>query len=395
MVGPGIAEISAMRIRSRWFVWAAVTVSAVGGWIVVAGSARSEGFNGAGPEAARPSPTVTREMRDLALKNAKVWHPTDVASFDFGSNPPDPSGALSEPVVPCRYLPEAPDGTTPKFDCVLRDGEVVKVKYGRFAGESFAEIAASRLLTALGFAADRMYWVPRIRCEGCPPFPFHTMWLLDRLHARKAIAPRLVTGRTADFEWAAVERKHEGETIKSADQKGWGWFELDQINPGRGATRAEVDALRLAALLLAHWDNKSTNQRLVCLDTQPLDANRPCARPLAMIQDLGSTFGPKKVDLAHWRATPIWRDPARCIVTMRQMPYGGGTFPDTQISETGRQLIARQLSALTERQVLTLFSAARFRDFNGRTEVAGDPNAWALLFRDKVRQIAEAGPCPS
>ena len=78
---------------------------------------------------------------------------------------------------------------------------------------------------------------------------------------------------------------------------------------------------------------------------------------------------------------------------MRQLPYDGGTFPDAQISEAGRQLIARQLSALTDRQIVTLFSAARFREFNG----AGrrDPNVWARLFLDKVRQIAEAGPCPA
>ena len=247
-------------------------------------------------------------MRDLALKKAKVWEPTDVASFDFSSNPPDPSGALSEPLVRCRYLPEAAEGTAPKFDCVLRNGEVVKVKYGP-SGERFAEIAASRLLTALGFGADRMYWVPHLRCDGCPPFPFHTVWLLDRLHVREAIGPRLVSDKAADFEWVAIERKHEGETIKSEENKGWAWYELDQIEPGRGARRAEVDALRLAAILLAHWDNKSSNQRLVCLDPQPLSTTRPCSRPLAMIQDLGATFGPKRIDLETWTATPIWKDP--------------------------------------------------------------------------------------
>ena len=275
-----------MGIRSRWLVGALVTVSAAAFWIVAAGSERSEGFDGASPEAARPSThAVTREMRNLALKNAKVWQPTDVASFDFSANPPDPSGALSEPIVRCRYLPGAAEGTAPKFDCVLRSGEVVKVKYGRFFGESFAEIAASRLLTALGFGADRMYWIPHVRCEGCPPFPFHTVWLLDLLHAREAIEPHLVGDRSTDFEWAAVERKHEGETIKSDDSKGWAWYELDQIDPARGATRAEVDALRLVAMLLAHWDNKASNQRLVCLDAPPL--SDPSLRP-PVCDDSGS-----------------------------------------------------------------------------------------------------------
>jgi hypothetical protein len=251
------------------------------------------------------------------------------------------------------------------------------------------------LLTALGFGADRMYWVPHLRCEGCPPFPFHTVWLLDVLHAREAIVPRLVSDKVTDFEWVAVERKHVGETIKSDENKGWAWYELDQIEPGRGATRAEADALRLAAILLAHWDNKSSNQRLVCLDPQPLSTTRPCARTLAMIQDLGSTFGPKRIDLERWMATPVWKDPRRCSVSMRQLPYDGGTFPDAQISEAGRQLIAGQLAALTDPQIVTLFSGARFTEFNGRRGPDADPNVWARLFRDKVRQIVDAGPCPA
>jgi hypothetical protein len=384
-----------MAIRSRWLVGSLVTVSVVVGWILVAGSERSEGFDGAPPATPPSSPSVTREMRDLALTRAKVWEPTDPASFDFSSNPPDPSGALSEAIVSCRYRRGAADGTAPKFDCALRDGEVVKVKYSHRSGESVAEIAASRLLTALGFPTDRMYWVPRLRCDGCPPFPFHTVWLLDRLHAREAIEPHLVSDRAAVFDWVTIERKHDGETIKSDEDKGWAWYELNRIEPGRGATRAEVDALRLVAVLVAHWDNKSSNQRLVCLDPQPLSTTHPCARPLAMIQDLGSTFGPKRVDLTNWKAIPVWTDPGRCIVSMRQMPYGGATFQDTQISEAGRQLLAHQLSALTERQIVTLFSAARFKEFNGGDGPDADPNAWARLFLEKTRQIAQAGPCPA
>jgi hypothetical protein len=113
-----------------------------------------------------------------------------------------------------------------------------------------------------------------------------------------------------------------------------------------------------------------------------------------MIQDLGGTFGPKRVDLESWMETPIWKDPTRCGISMRQLPYDGGTFPDAQISEAGRQLMLRQLSALSESQVVTLFSKARFREFK-RYGAAADPNAWARVFRDKVRQIGQAGPCPS
>ena len=78
---------------------------------------------------------------------------------------------------------------------------------------------------------------------------------------------------------------------------------------------------------------------------------------------------------------------------MRQFPYGGGTFPDTQISEAGRQLLARQLSALTERHLVALFTGARFPEFNGRGSQKATRSAWAAALLDKVRQIADAGPC--
>ena len=74
---------------------------------------------------------------------------------------------------------------------------MVKVKYG--SAERHAEIAATRLLTALGFGADRMYLVPHLRCEGCPPFPFHTMWELQLIHARTIIAPHVMSHRSTDF----------------------------------------------------------------------------------------------------------------------------------------------------------------------------------------------------
>ena len=70
---------------------------------------------------------------------------------------------------------------------------------------------------------------------------------------------------------------------------------------------------------------------------------------------------------------------------MRQLPYGGATFPDRQISEAGRALIARQLAALDKGRIASLFEGARF----------ANTQAWVEAFEDKVRQIATAGPCPS
>ena len=68
-----------------------------------------------------------------------------------------------------------------------------------------------------------------------------------------------------DFTKVSVERNLDGEAIEAGNERGWAFHELDKINPSRGgATRAEIDALRLMAIFLHHWDNKSSNQRLTC-----------------------------------------------------------------------------------------------------------------------------------
>jgi hypothetical protein len=321
-----------------------------------------------------------------------VWHAVNAATADLSSNPPDPTNALSGDPVRCRYRPTTAHGSTAKFECVLPDGELVRVKYGH-TGEIHAELAATRLLTALGFGADRMYLVPHLRCYGCVRTPFYTMWALDYVHARNLVAHAIPDDAYVDFEWVAVERRFEGMAIETRNREGWAFFELDRMDPSTGVTRAERDALRLAAVLLAHWDNKAANQRLVCVAGGSAGPG-PCPQPFALIHDLGATFGPNKIELDHWRSTPIWADRASCRVSMRQFPYGGGTFPDTQISEVGRQLIARQLKALSDRQLESLFSGARFREFHGGNGEGADPRAWARALASKIRQIADGPPCP-
>jgi hypothetical protein len=374
-------------------VYLAVSV-ALAAWLLPTGRERSPvNFEIPRAKVAWPlTPTAPEQARTDALRRARVWASFDVTGVDLAANPADPAGTLSDPIVRCRYLDSPTRGTTAKFDCVLRDGEVVKVKYGH-TGEIQAEIAASRLLTALGFGADRMFLIPRVRCYGCVRTPFYTFWLLDKLHAREPVVRSIPEDSYSDFEWASVERHFDGVPIDAAQREGWAWFELDPIDPSAGANRAERDALRLAAILLAHWDNKASNQRLVCLAPAPASP-APCPRPFALINDLGATFGPNKMDLEHWEAAPIWTDRSRCTVSMRQFPYSGGTFLDTAISEAGRQLIARQLRALSERQISTLFTGARFPEFYGGKGAGADPASWTAAFLHKVRQIADGGPCP-
>src|SRR5204863_3831455 len=168
---------------------------------------------------------------------------------------------LDQPMVECRFTLDDPSGTSPKFACRLEDGEMIKVKYGRNP-EIQAEAAGTRLLRSLGFAADDVRIVPVVRCYGCPRFPFFTMRILSLARATTLLGEHGYDEGYTDFEWAGVERKFPARSIRTDAGEGWSWWELK----GSRAPRADVDALRLLAVFLAHWDNKSKNQRLVCLD---------------------------------------------------------------------------------------------------------------------------------
>jgi hypothetical protein len=328
-------------------------------------------------------------VRELALRQARVWAPPpDPSAADLTANPRDPDGNLSGDLVRCLYLDRPPRGTTPKFDCVLSNGEIIRVKYGSTT-EIQGEVAASRFITALGFGADRMYLVRHLRCFGCLRTPYQAARLLDRLNLREAAQSLLPDNRYSDFEWAAVERHFEGREIVSPDRPGWGWEELAPIDGSYGANRAERDALRLVSLMIAHSDAKPSNQRLVCVGDR--DASDTCPRPFALIHDLGDTFGLNNSGLAQWKKFGIWKDRERCAVTMREFPDDRITFRDRYISEEGRRLLARELRMLTDAQIEALFVSTRV------TRVSGNGNAelWTQTMRDKIHEIVDGPPCPA
>jgi hypothetical protein len=332
------------------------------------------------------TPDHADTIRRDALMRAAVRVPGSPAATRLDA----PPRHASPETLACRYLANAPSGTSAKFDCVLDGGEIIKVKYSRNP-EIHAETAATRLLTLLGYAADEVEIVPRVRCYGCPRFPFLTTQLLSLARVPTLLAPHGIDGAYTDFDWPAVERRFSAPAIETPTTEGWAWFELKNAS----APRAELDAFRLLAVFLAHWDNKSENQRLVCLDPLPSRPDQPCAQPLMMIQDLGATFGPTKVNIAAWRDMPVWADRQTCAVSMRSLPYNGATFPDARISEAGRAQLAQALSAVSPAQIEQLFTESRFPEFQSGTDDERDLAAWVSAFRHRVDQIVNGGPCAS
>jgi hypothetical protein len=327
-------------------------------------------------------PAEAWTARNEALTRAKVFRnePFDATKIDFSA---DPNFGVVDPALTiCRYKPEETSGTTPKFDCELPDGEVIKVKYG-WTDEIPSEVASTRLLHAMGFGADRVSRTHRVRCYGCPFQPFHTRSLAEFLGLESFLDRHLDYARHRDFTHVSAERNIEGTAIEVGRERGWAFHELKNIDPARGgASPAEVDALRLIAVFLHHWDNKTSNQRLICLDSETAD----CTNPLAMIQDGGSDFGPRKVDLDEWRSRAVWSgDPSECLLSMRGVPYNGGTFEDVRISDEGRRLLGGRLRQIPREQIVALFTVAGFESVP----------EWVSAFEDKVGQVVNRRPCPS
>jgi len=335
------------------------------------------------------SAAIAARLRDDALRRAR----TRIGDFNrdaLVAEPRDPKGVLTRDEVSCTFVPHAPGGTSLKFDCALDDGEVIRVKYAH-QPEIHAEVAATRLLAALGYASDHVYMVHRVHCRGCPMNPFVTTVLLDAIGIDGDDTSRATGADQRDFEWVAVERKFDAAPIEDDTREGWAWWELKNVD----APRVDLDALRLVAVFLAHWDNKADNQRLVCMDRPFEEDAQACHDSVLMIHDVGATFGPTKVNLAQWRQMPLWADRATCTVSMHAMPYRGGTFGDTQISEAARVQVGRELNAFSDAELRTWFADARFPQFYESTDDRKDLDAWVEAYRNRVSQILTAGPCPS
>ncbi len=299
-----------------------------------------------------PYEEVTPEVRLASIRRAQVWMPTDVASKDIKTGPQDGNGFAPGAAITCTYIEKKQTGT-PKFDCTIAPGDRIRVKYGYSNGEVYSEVAATRLLWALGFGADRVYPV-KVTCEGCPADPM-------KKHLKES--------GTREVPSAVVERKMAGDEI--SEDEGWEWDELAFVDgTAGGAPLAHRDALKLLAVMIQHTDSKRQQQRLVCLDrAKGLEPQQDgnCQHPFMMIHDAGKTFGKASltnedrksaVNFEAWSETPVWKEGAGCVGKISKS--FSGSLENPVISEAGRQFLSDLLMRLTDAQIYDLFEVARF-----------------------------------
>ena len=347
--------------------------------------------------------------REHYLEKGQVWRKMDIPSLNLLMGPQDSVAVPPGQVIRCHYVEwEKPAvGASPKFNCKLDSGKVIRFKYGQENREIFAEVLTTRLFWALGFYSDDKYAV-RVHCIGCPennPFkPEKSERRVDR-----------------DFPYAMMEPKYAGFTIENSPDEGWAWKELEKVKSDKGgASPDQIGALALLAVFVQHGDQKPPQQRIQCskgdvvYNGKGKKAKGECMRPVLMVQDLGSTFGradqstsdQAKMRFELWSQHPVWdlqEEAAYYKRTGHKVCIGDLTASATArtegldhpvISEGARKFLSDEMMQLSDAQIHDLFAAARSDETGEKIKVDGGERTvtiddWVQAFKKKRQEIVE------
>jgi hypothetical protein len=140
-----------------------------------------------------------------------------------------PGGEERAPLAPFQFLKENLGGTNPKVEVRDARGRKWTVKFG---AEVHTEVFASRLLYAVGYAAEPTYYV----AEG----------VIDGANGLRRA--RLFIGKDGRFRNARF--KLHDDRLHYADNYKWSWVE----SPFAGSQ--QLNGLRIMMMLLSNWDAK-------------------------------------------------------------------------------------------------------------------------------------------
>ena len=343
----------------------------------------------------------TAEARAQAERSAKVWRAPDpgynpVLGFNpsagprNGSPPVDDDG-LAKPINCVANKDLTPgSGTTPKFYCsvpgnVDEDGELIRYKVkphfkgqskDKMNGEIFGEFLSSRFSKALGFFADDE-WVADVTCADCEKSLTSKFQGASWTPFQPAAGIEMSLGRGIDVKCNHKDTAPLAGTL--------------QTLLASGGQRAEIDAFKLWLAFIDHGDTKTDNHKFACLkSTKNADGTRTCdpGEAVFYVSDMGSTFGyatssEKKATLAEWKGKdPIKVSGGRCTSTAK-------SIGDANVSEEGRQLLAKGLQGLLDAEqrdqtITRVFQASRNAERDQPAE------AWAAEFVRKANTIINA-----
>jgi hypothetical protein len=164
-----------------------------------------------------------------------------------------PGGREGQPHEPVTFLKEDKSGTSPKFE--VEDGEDAKWS-AKVGLEAQPETVATRLLWAVGYVANKNYFLPEVNVRELPRLK----------RGREFVKGDEVTA-------VRLQRHPEGKKVGN-----WSW----RHNPFKG-TR-EFNGLRVMMALLSNWDLKDDNNAI-------LEERENPGHALYEVSDLGASFG--------------------------------------------------------------------------------------------------------
>lgn len=265
---------------------------------------------------------------------AVLWRdPGAVATKDlyWGQGSPDRA-----PAPPFTFVKEDRSGTKPKVQVTDANGVLWAAKFpsdSRSGIEVHAEIAASRLLWALGYVVEEHYFVGNAAIVG----------VKEGVRRRTA---RLF-GPDGSFPAARFERR----VPDSPKSRRW---DLDH-NPFAGSP--ELSGLKVLALLMNNWDARPGNTSILRVPTAEGVEER------YLLSDVGTAFGrmpgpagwPTRWNLMHYQGSDFVRAVVNDTVTFC---HGLDKSPPLVVPlEHARWLLALT-SQLTDAQVRRAFEAS-------------------------------------
>ena len=177
---------------------------------------------------------------------AHFWmEPTDLAQRNL-LHGPGGEGMAPDPSVPLEFLATDSSGYSRGYDVRSPDGMEWSVKMGP---EAQSEVAASRILWALGYHQPPSYYVAKWTITGREAGPRDAARFRPKLPGRKIVAE-------------------------------WSWYE----NPYVGSQ--PFQGLVVANLMLNNWDLKTSNNKVYEVDDAAVAVRR-----MYVVQDLGASLG--------------------------------------------------------------------------------------------------------
>ena len=158
-----------------------------------------------------------------------------------------------------KFIKEDLDGSNPKY--LVRDDAGVKWKI-KLGPEAKPEVAATRLVWAVGYFTDEDYFLPEVRVLDLP----------TKLHRGKKLFTPDGTVRDVRFKREDKDGAKDGP---------WKW----KRDPFTG--EREFNGLRVLMALINNWDVKDDNNSIY----QKEDEASGNSEEIYMVKDLGASFG--------------------------------------------------------------------------------------------------------